>query len=115
MNKAVWNVSVAVTIAVIMLFGIVFVISPAAAQARSAVAVEGAKFDTAGSMKDNLKTFIGKDVVIHLRSGKTLQGYLKSIGDHLIHLEKLAGRDFYDTLIRIEEITAIEAKFREMK
>ncbi|MEE9910934.1 MAG: hypothetical protein K4571_04345 [Deltaproteobacteria bacterium] len=101
---------------VIVLFAAWSVISPAAAQGRSVTAVEGAKFDTASSIKDNLKTYIGKDAVIHLRSGKSLQGYVKAVGDHLIHVEKLAsGRDFYDALIRIEDITAIEAKFRELK
>jgi hypothetical protein len=32
-----------------------------------------------------------------------------------MHVEKLAGKDFYDALIRIEDITAIEAKFRDLK
>ena len=91
------------------------VICPAAAQGRSVTLVEGAKFDVAGSIKDNLKMYTGKDVVIHLRSGKSLQGYVKAVGDHLVHIEKLSGKDFYDALIRIEDITAIEARFREMK
>lgn len=73
------------------------------------------KFDTAASLADNLTIYLNKDVFIHLRSGKTLQGYVKSVGNGLVHLEKLAGKDFYDALIRIDEISAIEAKFREMK
>ncbi|NPU84439.1 MAG: hypothetical protein HPY65_08105 [Syntrophaceae bacterium] len=101
--------------AAVVLFAAVSVLCPVAAQARSAVAVEGAKFETAGSIRDNLKIYAGKNVVIHLRSGKTLQGSVKSIGDHLIHLEKLSGRDFYDALIRLEDITAFEARFRELK
>lgn len=104
-----------VAVVAVMLFAAMFAIYPTAVQARSAVAVEGAKFETDSSIKDNLKTYIGKDVVIHLRSGKTIQGYLKSVGDHLLHVEKLSGRDFYDALVRIEDITAIEAKFKEMK
>jgi hypothetical protein len=66
-------------------------------------------------MADNLKAYVGKDVTVHLRSGKTLQGYVKSVGSGLLHLEKLAGKDFYDALLRIEDISAIEAKFRDMK
>lgn len=99
----------------VMLMAVMYV-SPAAAQARSVTLVEGAKYDTSSSLKDNLKIYVGKDVVVHLRSGKSFQGYIKAVGDHLIHVEKLAGgRDFYDALIRIEDITAIESKFREMK
>src|SRR5512133_3490610 len=71
----------------VMLFAGLLVTYPAAAQARAATAVEGAKFDTGSSIKDNLKIYIGKDVVIHLRSGKSIQGYVKTVGDHLIHME----------------------------
>ncbi len=107
---------IALTIlAAIMLLAVGFILSPAVAQARSVTVLEGAKFDTASSIKDNLKTFAGRDVVVHLRSGKSFQGHVKATGDHFIHLEKLSGRDFYDALIRIEDISAIEAKFRELK
>ena len=85
------------------------------AEAKSIVPIEGPKFDVSISMKDNLKLFTGKDVFLHLRSGKTLQGYVKAVGNDFIHLEKLAGRDFYDAFIRIEDISAMEAKFRDMK
>jgi hypothetical protein len=85
------------------------------AQAKTAMAIEGVKFDTSVSMADNLKTYVGKDVILHLRSGKTLQGYVRSVGNGLIHLEKLAGKDFYDALVRIEDVSAIEAKLRDMK
>lgn len=66
-------------------------------------------------MQDNLKGFSGKDVFVHLRSGKTLQGYVKAVGNDIVHLEKLAGRYFYNPLIRIEDISAMEAKFRDLK
>ena len=84
-------------------------------EAKSVTALEGAKFDTAASLADNLKIFAGKDVIIHLRSGKTLQGYVRSVGNGLLHLEKLAARDFYDALVRMEDISAMEAKFRDLK
>jgi hypothetical protein len=90
-------------------------LSPPPLQARSAVAVEGAKFDTSFSMADNLKMYMGKNVFVHLKSGITLQGYVKAVGNNLVHLEKLAGKDFYDALILIDEISAMEARFREMK
>ncbi len=92
-----------------------FIMLPSAAEARTTVAAEGVKFDVSLSMKDNLKAYVGKDVVVHLRSGKTLQGYVKSVGNDFVHLEKLAGKEFYDALVRIEDISAIEAKFRYLK
>ena len=87
----------------------------AQAQQKKVTVLEGTAFDTAVSLADNIKVFTGKDVFVHLRSGKTIQGYVKTVGNSLLHLEKLAGRDFYDALIRVEDITAIEAKFRDMK
>jgi hypothetical protein len=87
----------------------------AEAQPKKATALEGVKFDAAASLADNLKIFAGKDVIIHLRSGKTLQGYVRSVGNGLLHLEKLAARDFYDALVRMEDISAMEAKFRDLK
>jgi hypothetical protein len=99
---------------VLLLSALLFVLHPAA-EARTSVAVAGAQFDISLSMKDNLKMYVGKDVVVHLRSGKTLQGYVKSVGTDYVHLEKLAGREFYDAFVRIEDISAIEAKFRYLK
>jgi hypothetical protein len=87
----------------------------AQAQQKKVTALEGVNFDTGASLADNIKAFVGKDLFVHLRSGKTVQGYIKSVGNGLLHMEKLAGRDFYDALIRIEDISAIEAKFRDLK
>ena len=111
MKKAINIVSAAVL--AVFLFTAIFIISPAIAQKKSAGTVQGAKFEVSYSIMENLKAYIGKDVLIHLRSGKTFQGYVKAVGDQAVHLEKLAGgRDFYDALIRIDDISAIEAKFR---
>ena len=102
-------------IIVAVMFSLLFLGPQAEAEAKSIVPIEGLNFDVSVSMKDNLKLFTGKDVFVHLRSGKTLQGYVKAVGNDFVHLEKLAGRDFYDAFIRIEDISAIEAKFRDMK
>ncbi len=86
-----------------------------AALAKDATAIEWSKFNTDASLADNLKIYTGRDIQVHLRSGKTIQGYVKSVGSHFLHLEKLAGRDFYDALVRIDDISAFEAKFRDLK
>jgi hypothetical protein len=105
-----------VVLAITLCLGIsLFLQTDAQAQQKKATALEGVKFDTGTSLADNIKTFAGKDVFIHLRSGKTIQGYVKSVGNGLLHMERLAGRDFYDALIRVEDISAMETKFRDMK
>ena len=87
----------------------------AQAQAKKPSPVEGASFDSSAAMADNLKIYIGKDVIVHLRSGKSFQGYVKSVGNGFVHIEKIASRDFYDALVRTDDISAVEARFREMK
>lgn len=99
----------------LVVFFTISICSPLDAQMKKVMSLEGVKFDTSSSMADNLKSHAGKDVTVHIRSGKTIQGYVKSVGNGLVHMEKIAGRDFYDVLIRIEEISAVEIKFRDMK
>ncbi len=106
----------AIAVVVLLTVSLVFACtSDGWAQQKKVTDLEGVQFNTGASLADNLKPFVGKDVSIHLRSGKTFQGYLKSVGNGLVQLEKLAGRDFYDALIRIEDICAVEARFRDMK
>jgi hypothetical protein len=111
-NSVVFNLVAILGVAV---FFVPLINLPADAQTKKITALEGVKFDTSVSMADNLKAYVGKDVIVHLRSGKTVEGYAKSVGNGLVHLEKIAGRDFYDALIRIDEVSAIEVKFRDMK
>lgn len=97
-----------------MFFSALFFVSPAQTIAGAKlVPVEGASYNVNASMKDNLKPFMGKKVYIHLTSGLTLSGIVKEIGEHIIHLEKLDKKDFFDALILIDSIAAIDAQFRE--
>ena len=64
------------------------------------------------SIADNLKSLMGKQVYVTLDSGKTFAGFVKAVGDHLLHLEKLHDKDYFDALIQIEIISAIDTRFR---
>lgn len=90
-----------------------FVPSPPADAKPKLVPVEGVSYQVKASMKDNLKGLIGKKVYIHLDSGTTLAGILNEVGDHSVHLSKLDRKDFYDALIKIDNIVAIDAQFRK--
>ena len=79
------------------------------------IPIEGMAYNVDSSMEDNLKSLTGKYVCVTVASGKTIAGFLKSAGKTLIHLEKLDGKDFFDAMIRIEDISAIEAKFRDFE
>jgi small nuclear ribonucleoprotein (snRNP)-like protein len=79
------------------------------------VAVSGISYNVNFSLQDNLKSLIGKKVYLTLDSGNTFAGFIKEVGDHLVHLEKLDGKSYFDALIRIENVSAIETKFRDVQ
>jgi hypothetical protein len=79
------------------------------------VALEGMSYNVNASLQDNLKSLVGKYIHVTLDSGKTYSGSVKEVGNHFMHLEKLQGKDFFDALIRIESISAVEAKFRDFQ
>lgn len=91
----------------------VFILPEAAGAKAKLTPVEGVSYQVNASMKDNIKTLVGKKVYVHLVSGTTLSGVVKKVGDHLIHLEKLDRKEFFDALIKIDNIIAIDTQFRK--
>jgi small nuclear ribonucleoprotein (snRNP)-like protein len=67
------------------------------------------------SFKDTLKQAIGGPgrVTLHLRNGQTFEGTVAGVEDHFVLLSGLAARDQNDAVIRIDDISAIEASVRE--
>lgn len=64
------------------------------------------------SLADNLVAFQGKTVTVTLASGQTISGIVKAVGTNLLHLEKISQKEFYDALIPLDRIEAIEARVR---
>ena len=113
-----WIMLFFVGVTLVMLFFVVFFTFPTKVEAKAkakVVSIEGISYNVNISLEDNLKSLIGKKVYVSLDSGKTLAGFIKAVGNHLIHLEKLDGKDFFDSLIRIENICAIDVRFREFQ
>jgi hypothetical protein len=82
-----------------------------AGQAQAADA-DAPLFSTNASMAANLKNLAGKKVTVYLKGGTPLTGIVKATGDHLVHLEKLDGKDFFDALVLIDQIGAIDTRAR---
>jgi small nuclear ribonucleoprotein (snRNP)-like protein len=113
-EKAKIQSSTGITIAI--LFLVVFFALPAQVEAKSkVVAIEGMSYNVNASLEDNLKSLVGKKVLVTCVSGTTFSGFVKKVGNHLIHLEKLGGKEYFDALIRIENICAVEAQFWEIQ
>ena len=79
------------------------------------IPVQGVQYNVNFSFHANLKALTGKKVQLTLSSGQKLIGNIKSVGEHMLHLEKIQGREFFDALIRIENIIALETRFRQYK
>lgn len=79
------------------------------------VAIEGISYNVNSSLSDNLKSLVGKKVHVTLDSGETIAGFVKEVGNHLMHLEKLDGKDYFDALLQIEDISAINTRFRNIQ
>ncbi|MDP6953182.1 MAG: hypothetical protein QGF53_10555 [Alphaproteobacteria bacterium] len=51
-------------------------------------------------------------VRLHMRSGESLEGKVSAVADHNVVITALTGRDFYDAVVRIGDISAIEVRAR---
>jgi hypothetical protein len=107
--------SIRITWAIPFILGLAFLFCPAvSAVAKSnIVEMEGVSYNVNSSLKDNLKSLIGKHVYVTLKSGKAFAGIIKDVGEHLVHVEKIVGKDFFDALILLGDISAIDTKFRD--
>ena len=62
------------------------------------------------SMTENLRALSGKTVSVHLASGNSLSGLVGNVGDHHLHLQELVGKEFYDAMICVKHIEALEVR-----
>jgi hypothetical protein len=64
------------------------------------------------SLQTNLMQFKGKTIEIQLKNGGQLTGKLSEVGTQSILLKELRGKEYYDALIVIDDITAVIFKAR---
>jgi len=64
------------------------------------------------SLADNLKALNKKRVSVHLRGGSVLAGVVGDVGEHFVRIEELDQKEFFDALVRLSDITALEARAR---
>ncbi|MCP4681782.1 MAG: hypothetical protein GY864_05595 [Desulfobacterales bacterium] len=110
--KMIGSVGFALTV----LFYVTILMPPTESEAKTkTVAIEGIGYNVNASLAANLKALINKKVYVALDSGETFIGLVKEVGNHLVHLEKLDGKNHFDALIRIEDISAINTRFRTIQ
>src|SRR4051812_22809250 len=78
-------------------------------------AAQGAATDTpmpAGEIPDVLRARTGKPVTLLLRSGKEYGGTVGEVRGQSVVVKSVAGKEFYDALVRIDDISAVEIRNR---
>jgi len=71
-------------------------------------------FNASQTIKDNLAQ-AGQEngeVTLHLRNGMSLSGMVGEVSDHAVVLAQLTGKEFYDALVAISDICAVEMRAR---
>jgi hypothetical protein len=80
---------------------------PAAGQEKKMV------FEEQDSMASVLKRLEGKTVRLRLAgSGEDVVGKLQKVGNELAHVSDLSGREFFDAVVRIDQVAAVSVQVR---
>ena len=70
-------------------------------------------FEEQDSMATVLKRLEGKPVRLRLAgSGEEVVGKLQKVGKELVHLSDLSGREFFDAIVRIDQVSSVAVQVR---
>ena len=64
------------------------------------------------AVKQALDQQAGKLVKVKLISGQDLEGMVTKVGTQAVHLAQLSGMDFYDAVVRLDQVAAVIVKMR---
>lgn len=77
-------------------------------------AAEVVKLDIQSS--DTIKSILlrqtGKQVKLRLRNGEELGGVVSKVGDNVVQLSELTGREFFDAAVSLDAISAVIVRAR---
>jgi hypothetical protein len=71
------------------------------------------RISEADTMHAVLSRHVGGAATLKLDSGDELTGKVLAVGEHVVHLAELSGKEFYDAVIDIDEIAAVILRARE--
>ena len=89
-------------------------LAPAASFAQEAKPPE-VKFDieAADVIKANLDAVKGKPATLLLTSGQEISGVIAQVSEGAVHLTNLTGKEFFDAVVRLEDVSAISVRVRK--
>ena len=65
------------------------------------------------TIKEVLQDRVGKRLILRMQSGEDIDGTVTMVGNSLVHLSRLAGKDFYDAVVGIDRISAVILRERD--
>ncbi len=78
----------------------------------SAAAQDASLEVNADAIKVNLERQVGKRVRLRLVSGQDLEGTVVTVGTAAVHVARLVGMDFFDGVVRLDQIAAVIVRVR---
>ncbi len=93
----------------------VLVLSVLAATVPAGVLAEEAAFTLkpGETMRDVISHFTGKKLALRLDSGEEIEGTISMVGNSLVQVSRLSGKEFYDAVVSIDKISAVRMRARE--
>jgi hypothetical protein len=73
----------------------------------------GLRFGPGDTIPTLLAKHQGKMVTLRLTSGDELAGKLTAVGEQLVHLAELSGREFFDAAVPPDAIVAVIVRTRD--
>jgi hypothetical protein len=64
------------------------------------------------TVRSVLERQVGKAVDLRMKSGEKIGGKLEKVTDKLAHIAQLAGAEFYDAAVEIDNIAAVVVRAR---
>ena len=92
-----------------LLFSLVLVLALITAAVAQEAKMSIGKDDT---IRTVLETHVGKPVTLKLDSGEELGGVVRTVGEHVVHVEKISGKEFFDAIVDLDEVAAVILRVR---
>ena len=65
------------------------------------------------TIKEVLQDQVGKKLILRMQSGEDIDGTVSMVGNSVVHVTRLAGRDFYDAVVSIDRVSAVILRERD--
>ena len=68
---------------------------------------------SAADIKATLESHKGKKVSLRLQAGEDITGKVVSVEGSTVHLTELSGREFFDAVVEIDDVSAVIYRAKE--